>query len=45
VGFGLALYEKMACDAHGVMNPTLSDYRITAFAEVPRSETTSPTAV
>ena len=39
MGFGWALYEKMVYDAHGVMlNPALRDYRIPAFADVPRSE-------
>jgi putative selenate reductase molybdopterin-binding subunit len=39
MGFGWALYEKMVYDEHGVMlNPALRDYRIPAFANVPRSE-------
>ena len=39
MGFGWALYEKMVYDAQGVMlNPALRDYRIPAFADVPRSE-------
>ena len=39
MGFGWALYEKMVYDARGVMlNPALRDYRIPAFADVPRSE-------
>lgn len=39
MGFGWALYEKMVFDANGVMaNPALRDYRIPAFADVPRSE-------
>ncbi|MGB6701702.1 molybdopterin-dependent oxidoreductase [Methyloceanibacter sp.] len=39
MGFGWALYEKMVYDARGVMlNPALRDYRILAFADVPRSE-------
>jgi CO/xanthine dehydrogenase Mo-binding subunit/aerobic-type carbon monoxide dehydrogenase small subunit (CoxS/CutS family) len=39
MGFGWALYEKMVYDANGTMlNPTLRDYRIPAFADVPRSE-------
>jgi CO/xanthine dehydrogenase Mo-binding subunit len=39
MGFGWALYEKMVYDEHGVMlNPALRDYRIPAFADVPRSE-------
>jgi len=39
MGFGWALYEKMVYDAKGAMvNPALRDYRIPAFADVPRSE-------
>ncbi len=39
MGFGWTLYEKMVFDANGVMlNPALRDYRIPAFADVPRSE-------
>ena len=39
MGFGWALYEKMVYDANGTMvNPALRDYRIPAFADVPRSE-------
>ena len=39
MGIGWALSEKMVYDAHGVMlNPALRDYRIPAFADVPRSE-------
>ncbi|MGZ8415931.1 MAG: molybdopterin-dependent oxidoreductase [Methyloceanibacter sp.] len=39
MGFGWALYEKMVYDANGAMvNPALRDYRIPAFADVPRSE-------
>jgi putative selenate reductase molybdopterin-binding subunit len=39
MGFGWALYEKMIYDADGAMvNPALRDYRIPAFADVPRSE-------
>jgi putative selenate reductase molybdopterin-binding subunit len=39
MGFGWALYEKMVYDANGIMvNPALRDYRIPAFADVPRSE-------
>jgi CO/xanthine dehydrogenase Mo-binding subunit/aerobic-type carbon monoxide dehydrogenase small subunit (CoxS/CutS family) len=38
-GFGWALYEHMAYDDTGTMlNPTLRNYRIPAFADVPRSE-------
>ena len=39
MGFGWALYEKMVFDDNGTMvNPALRDYRIPAFADVPRSE-------
>jgi putative selenate reductase molybdopterin-binding subunit len=39
MGFGWALYEKMVYDDRGAMvNPQLRDYRIPAFADVPRSE-------
>ena len=39
MGFGWALYEKMVYDGNGAMvNPALRDYRIPAFADVPRSE-------
>ena len=39
MGFGWALYEKMVFDENGaVVNPALRDYRIPAFADVPRSE-------
>ncbi|HZJ11353.1 MAG TPA: molybdopterin cofactor-binding domain-containing protein, partial [Methyloceanibacter sp.] len=39
MGFGWALYENMVYDADGAMvNPALRDYRIPAFADVPRSE-------
>jgi CO/xanthine dehydrogenase Mo-binding subunit/aerobic-type carbon monoxide dehydrogenase small subunit (CoxS/CutS family) len=39
MGLGWALTEKMVYDAQGVMlNPALRDYRIPAFADVPRSE-------
>jgi CO/xanthine dehydrogenase Mo-binding subunit len=39
MGFGWALYEKMVYDDHGAMvNPALRNYRIPAFADVPRSE-------
>ena len=39
MGFGWALYEKMVLDDNGaVVNPALRDYRIPAFADVPRSE-------
>ena len=39
MGYGWALYEKMVYNEHGEMlNPALRDYRIPAFADVPRSE-------
>lgn len=39
MGFGWALYEKMVFDANGAMvNPARRDYRIPAFADVPRGE-------
>jgi len=39
MGLGWALTEKMVYDAQGAMlNPALRDYRIPAFADVPRSE-------
>ena len=39
MGFGWALYVKMVYDQHGRMvNPQLRNYRIPAFADVPRSE-------
>lgn len=39
MGFGWALYEKMIYDKNGAMvNPALRNYRIPAFADVPRSE-------
>jgi putative selenate reductase molybdopterin-binding subunit len=39
MGFGWALYEKMVYDGNGAMvNPALRDYRIPAFADIPRSE-------
>jgi CO/xanthine dehydrogenase Mo-binding subunit len=38
-GLGWALYEKMAFDPTGrVINPTFRNYRIPAFADVPRNE-------
>jgi CO/xanthine dehydrogenase Mo-binding subunit len=38
-GYGWALYENMVYDEKGVMvNPTLRNYRIPAFADVPRNE-------
>jgi CO/xanthine dehydrogenase Mo-binding subunit len=39
MGFGWALYEKMVYDERGAMvNPQLRNYRIPAFADVPRTE-------
>lgn len=39
MGFGWTLYENMVFDDNGaVVNPALRDYRIPAFADVPRSE-------
>ncbi len=39
MGFGWALTEKMVHDANGaIVNPTLRNYRIPAFADVPPSE-------
>ena len=39
MGIGWALYEKMVYDDNGAMvNPALRDYRIPAFADMPRSE-------
>ena len=39
MGFGWALYEKMLYDKNGaIVNPTVRNYRIPAFADVPRSE-------
>jgi CO/xanthine dehydrogenase Mo-binding subunit len=39
MGFGWALTENMVYDADGTMlNPALRNYRIPAFADVPRSE-------
>jgi CO/xanthine dehydrogenase Mo-binding subunit/aerobic-type carbon monoxide dehydrogenase small subunit (CoxS/CutS family) len=38
-GLGWALYENMVFDDHGaVINPSFRNYRIPAFADVPRSE-------
>jgi CO/xanthine dehydrogenase Mo-binding subunit/aerobic-type carbon monoxide dehydrogenase small subunit (CoxS/CutS family) len=38
-GIGTALFERMVIDATGaVVNPTFRNYRIPAFADVPRSE-------
>lgn len=39
MALGWALYEKMLYDENGaMMNPTVRNYRIPAFADVPRSE-------
>ena len=39
MGFGWALYEKMVYDPAGRMiNPSLRNYRIPSFADVPRTE-------
>jgi hypothetical protein len=39
MAFGWARYEKMLYNANGaMMNPTVRNYRIPAFADVPRSE-------
>ena len=39
MGFGWTLYENMVFNENGaVVNPALRDYRIPAFADVPRSE-------
>jgi putative selenate reductase molybdopterin-binding subunit len=39
MGFGWALSEKMVYDGNGAMvNPSLRDYHIPTFADVPRSE-------
>ncbi|WP_201361860.1 molybdopterin-dependent oxidoreductase [Dictyobacter formicarum] len=39
MGFGWALYEKMVYDGNGTMvNPTLRNYRIPTFADIPHSE-------
>jgi putative selenate reductase molybdopterin-binding subunit len=38
-GLGWALYERMVFDEEGrVVNPTLRNYRIPAFADVPHTE-------
>ena len=38
-GLGWALYEKMVFDQDGrVVNPTFRNYRIPAYADIPRSE-------
>jgi putative selenate reductase molybdopterin-binding subunit len=38
MGFGWALTENMAYDGGTMVNPSLRNYRIPAFADVPRSE-------
>ena len=38
MGFGWALTEKMVYDGGTIVNPQLRNYRIPAFADVPRSE-------
>jgi putative selenate reductase molybdopterin-binding subunit len=38
MGFGWALTEKMVYDGGTMVNPSLRNYRIPAFADVPRSE-------
>ena len=38
MGFGWALYEKMVHHLGAMVNPALRNYRIPAFADVPRSE-------
>jgi CO/xanthine dehydrogenase Mo-binding subunit/aerobic-type carbon monoxide dehydrogenase small subunit (CoxS/CutS family) len=38
-GIGTALFERMVIDAKGkVVNPTFRNYRISAFADIPRTE-------
>ena len=38
-GIGTALFERMVFDEHGKMvNPTFRNYRISAFADIPRTE-------
>jgi CO/xanthine dehydrogenase Mo-binding subunit len=38
-GIGVALFERMVIDGTGaVINPTFRNYRIPAFADIPRSE-------
>jgi putative selenate reductase molybdopterin-binding subunit len=38
-GIGITLFERMVIDASGaVVNPTFRNYRIPAFADIPRSE-------
>jgi CO/xanthine dehydrogenase Mo-binding subunit len=38
MAFGWALTENMVYDGGTMVNPTLRNYRIPAFADVPRSE-------
>ncbi len=38
-GIGTSLFERMVFDEHGaVVNPTLRNYRIPAYADIPRTE-------
>src|SRR4029077_11876234 len=37
-GIGAALFERMVIDSGAVVNPTFRNYRIPAFADIPRSE-------
>ncbi len=38
-GIGITMFERMVIDASGaVVNPTFRNYRIPAFADIPRSE-------
>jgi len=38
-GLGSSLFERMVLDSHGaVINPSLRNYRIPAFADIPRTE-------
>src|SRR5262249_49077971 len=38
-GIGTTLFERMVLDASGaIVNPTFRNYRIPAFADIPRSE-------
>ena len=38
-GIGSSLFERMVFDDHGkMMNPTFRNYRISAFADIPRTE-------
>jgi CO/xanthine dehydrogenase Mo-binding subunit len=43
-GIGSSLFERMVFDDHGKMiNPTFRNYRISAFADIPRNEISLPT--